>query len=100
MPHFYAAFFNNISCEKPSLKAANMTDISSGLLRFFIILHTRILTLTRMKFTLLLTFTVLIFSTSSAQDFSNKGKDFWLSYSYHVGMLNAGGQPVMTLYVT
>jgi len=36
-----------------------------------------------------------------AQDFSNKGKEFWLSYSYHVGMGGAGGNlPVMTLYLT
>lgn len=36
---------------------------------------------------------------ASAQDFSNKGKEFWLSYSYHVGM-SGGGPPTMTLYVT
>jgi gliding motility-associated-like protein len=35
-----------------------------------------------------------------AQDFSNKGKEFWLAYSYHVGMVNGGGQPIMTLYIT
>src|SRR5688572_14271243 len=34
-----------------------------------------------------------------AQDFSNKGKEFWLAYSYHVGMVNSG-EPVMTLYIT
>jgi gliding motility-associated-like protein len=34
-----------------------------------------------------------------AQDFSNKGKEFWLSYSYHVGM-GGGGSPTMTLYLT
>jgi len=44
----------------------------------------------------------LIHTTSSAQDFSNKGKEFWLSYSYHVSMVNTnnGGLPVMTLYIT
>jgi gliding motility-associated-like protein len=36
----------------------------------------------------------------SAQDFSNKGKEFWLSYSYHVGMVNSGGFPTMTLYIS
>ena len=37
----------------------------------------------------------------SAQDFSNKGKEFWIAYSYHVGMVNtAGGAPTMTLYLT
>jgi gliding motility-associated-like protein len=34
-----------------------------------------------------------------SQDFSNKGKEFWISYSYHVGMLNPP-LPVMTLYIT
>ena len=38
-------------------------------------------------------------STSYSQDFSNRGKEFWLAYSYHVGM-NGGGNPVMTLYLT
>jgi gliding motility-associated-like protein len=38
---------------------------------------------------------VLLFS----QDFSNKGKEFWISYSYHVGMAG-GGNPTMTLYIT
>ncbi|MDB5253610.1 MAG: hypothetical protein JWP27_2779, partial [Flaviaesturariibacter sp.] len=35
-----------------------------------------------------------------AQDFSNKGKEFWIAYSYHVGMVNTGGTPTMTLYLT
>lgn len=44
---------------------------------------------------------LLCFCVSHAQDFSNKGKEFWLSYSYHVGMVNSGGgQPTMTLYIT
>ncbi|MEP6675919.1 MAG: PKD domain-containing protein [Ferruginibacter sp.] len=38
--------------------------------------------------------------TALSQDFSNKGKEFWLAYSYHVGMVNTGGAPVMTLYLT
>jgi hypothetical protein len=25
-----------------------------------------------------------------SQDFSNKGKEFWISYSYHVGMSGGG----------
>ncbi|MBM3432068.1 MAG: PKD domain-containing protein [Bacteroidetes bacterium] len=33
-----------------------------------------------------------------AQDFSNKGKEFWIPYSYHVGAGGAG--LVMTLYIT
>lgn len=35
-----------------------------------------------------------------AQDFSNKGKEFWISYSYHVSMVNGNQPPVMTLYIT
>lgn len=34
-----------------------------------------------------------------AQDFSNKGKEFWLAYCYHVGMVG-GASPTMTLYIT
>lgn len=37
-------------------------------------------------------------SVSYSQDFSNKGKEFWLAYSYHVGM--NGSNPTMTLYIT
>ncbi|MBL7745643.1 MAG: PKD domain-containing protein [Chitinophagaceae bacterium] len=42
---------------------------------------------------------LLLCSRSMAQDFSNKGKEFWLAYCYHVGMAQ-GGSPVMTLYIT
>jgi len=39
----------------------------------------------------------LIFS----QDFSNKGKEFWIPYSYHVGMSQGSANyPTMTLYIT
>ncbi len=34
-----------------------------------------------------------------SQDFSNKGKEFWISYSNHVGMYQ-NGFPTMTLYIT
>ena len=37
---------------------------------------------------------------ASSQDLSNKGKEFWLAYCYHVGMVNAGGTPTMTLCLT
>jgi gliding motility-associated-like protein len=40
-----------------------------------------------------------LFSVTKAQDFSNRGKEFWLAYCYHVGM-TGGGSPVMTLYIT
>src|SRR5688572_16543591 len=42
---------------------------------------------------------LLIHCSTFAQDFSNKGKEFWLAYSYHVGMVNSGA-PQMTLYIT
>ena len=35
-----------------------------------------------------------------AQDFSNKGKEFWIPYSYHVSMTGAGANLSMTLYLT
>src|SRR5258705_9484659 len=37
---------------------------------------------------------------SHAQDFTNKGKEFWLAYCYHVGMVDGQGDPIMTLYLT
>ncbi|MBI5857382.1 MAG: PKD domain-containing protein [Sphingobacteriales bacterium] len=38
---------------------------------------------------------------SYCQDFSNKGKEFWLAYCYHVSMINnPGNGPTMTLYIT
>src|SRR5688500_16320738 len=43
--------------------------------------------------------TIIFGSTTYAQDFSNKGKEFWLAYCYHVGM-TAGQPPSMTLYLT
>jgi gliding motility-associated-like protein len=36
-----------------------------------------------------------------AQDFSNKGREFWIPYSFHVGMNSGTGSGVsMTLYIT
>ncbi len=54
------------------------------------------------KLLLLGTLLLAIFtgSISYSQDFSNKGKEFWLAYSYHVGMSGGSGTPVMTLYIT
>ena len=53
----------------------------------------------RPSLTLLVT-AVLTCLCVSAQDFSNKGKEFWLAYCYHVGMVNGGSAPTMTLYLT
>ncbi len=51
------------------------------------------------KFYLLstLVLTILIGSTSYAQDFSNKGKDFWLGYGYHQ-LMSGGNNQEMVLY--
>ena len=53
------------------------------------------------KFYLLSTFVlaILLGCTSYAQDFSNKGKDFWVAYGYHERMTAAGGNSQdMVLY--
>ena len=46
---------------------------------------------------------ILVSGTVYAQDYSNKGTDFWLGYGYHVGMFNnntTGGPQEMILYLT
>ena len=54
-----------------------------------------------MRKNLLLSFILLLvhFFTFS-QDFSNKGKDFWVGYGNHVRMFNAGGAETMQIYLT
>jgi gliding motility-associated-like protein len=37
---------------------------------------------------------------TNAQDFSNKGKDFWVGYGYHVSMANSNSAQNMVLYFT
>jgi len=52
---------------------------------------------------LVVVFVLTFFGASSlAQDFSNKGKEFWIPYSYHVGMVpyTPNNPVVMTLYLT
>lgn len=41
-----------------------------------------------------------IFSFAKAQDFSNKGKDFWVGYGYHQAMVGADNNQDMILYFT
>ena len=42
---------------------------------------------------------VILFGSSSyAQDFSNKGKDFWVAYGYHERMVGGGNSQDMVLY--
>ena len=45
---------------------------------------------------------IFLGNVSLAQDFSNKGKEFWVPYSYHVGMVpyTPNNPVVMTLYLT
>src|SRR5258708_27046325 len=50
-----------------------------------------------MKRIFLLVLSSLALLTSSAQDFSNKGKDFWVGYGYHEIMV-AGNLQDMVLY--
>ncbi len=53
------------------------------------------------KFSLLIAFfLVLLFVDSDAQDFSNKGRDFWVGYGLHCRMFNgnSGGTQDMVLY--
>ncbi len=42
---------------------------------------------------LLILFAVFFSTVGLAQDFSNKGKDFWVGYGSHVAMYNASGDP-------
>jgi len=55
------------------------------------------------KYKLFFIFICLLSGTVYAQDYSNKGTDFWLGYGYHVGMFNnntTGGPQEMILYLT
>ena len=49
-------------------------------------------------------FLLLFFTTLSitvfCQDFSNKGKDFWVGYGNHIRMFNAGTAETMQIYIT
>jgi gliding motility-associated-like protein len=45
---------------------------------------------------LLILIAVLTTSIGWSQDFSNKGKDFWVAYGSHVSMYNAAGDPIST----
>jgi gliding motility-associated-like protein len=52
----------------------------------------------KIRFLSTLVLTVLLCSNASAQDFSNKGKDFWLAYGYHERMIGGGNSQQMVLY--
>lgn len=51
------------------------------------------------KLLLIISFLGACLSVKS-QDFTNKGKDFWIGYGNHVRMFNAGGAEKMQLYIT
>jgi len=56
-----------------------------------------------MKNLCLLLMAVLWLGHAGAQDFSNKGKDFWVGYGYHINMAGnpaGGGTQDMVLYFT
>lgn len=58
-------------------------------------------TVTMTKKLCLFTLWILCFWAAKAQDFSNKGKDFWIGYGHHVKMYTTGsGQEQMALYIT
>ena len=50
--------------------------------------------------TAILWIAVLLSSSLAAQDFSNKGKDFWIGYGNHVRMFNGNPAEKMQLYIT
>ncbi len=47
-----------------------------------------------------LVLTVLVCNTVSAQDFSNKGKDFWVAYGYHTVMVGGNAQEMVLYFAT
>lgn len=53
-----------------------------------------------MRLTLVFLFLTAFFQQGFSQDFSNKGKDFWIGYGNHVRMFNAGGAEKMQIYIT
>jgi gliding motility-associated-like protein len=54
---------------------------------------------TRLR-TAILWIAVVFSSSLAAQDFSNKGKDFWIGYGNHVRMFNGTPSEKMQLYIT
>ena len=52
-----------------------------------------------MRKVLLLLFALVAASSAYTQDFSNKGKEFWIGYGNHVRMYQGNSQQ-MVLYIT
>ena len=53
-----------------------------------------------MKRSLLLVTGLFLFFCSNAQDFSNKGKDFWVGYGYHQIMVGGNAQDMVLYFAT
>ena len=54
-----------------------------------------------MRTSLVLLLSLFSLAGLRAQDFTNKGKDFWIAYGNHVRMFNLNSQPEkMQLYIT
>jgi IgGFc binding protein len=53
-----------------------------------------------MKKYLVLFIAIFLFQYSFAQNFSNKGKDFWVGYGYHQVMVNGNGQDMVLYFAT
>jgi len=52
----------------------------------------------KLPFTLVVT--IVIWLSASAQDFSNKGKEFWVGYGYHQGMTTGSIQEMVLYFAT
>src|SRR5690348_546876 len=53
-----------------------------------------------MRKLLSLTALISVCTITFGQDFTNKGKDFWIGYGNHVRMFNGGTPETMQLYIT
>ena len=53
-----------------------------------------------MRRLLFLFLAIHVFTISRSQDFTNKGKDFWIGYGNHVRMVTGGASETMELYIT
>lgn len=49
---------------------------------------------------IILVLTIISFKIINAQDFSNKGKDFWVAYGYHQVMTGNNGQNMVLYFAT
>jgi gliding motility-associated-like protein len=76
-----------------------MLTIISIRLAVFLLFEQRFI-LTHMRKYLLLLIISIISINGSSQDFSNKGKDFWVGYGYHQVMTGNNGQNMVLYFAT